>query len=95
MASTVADCAKIVQATKKAKGFFMTGHICRFNPRYAAAKREIESGKIGRIVSAYARKPAVLCRRSSGYCTDARSSTQPETGSSSDPSRKTNGCVPI
>ena len=56
MASTAADCTKIVQATKKAKGFFMTGHICRFNPRYAAAKREVESGKIGKIVSCYARR---------------------------------------
>jgi UDP-N-acetylglucosamine 3-dehydrogenase len=34
----------------------MVGHICRFNPRYAAAKREIESGAIGRIVSIYARR---------------------------------------
>ena len=34
----------------------MVGHICRFNPRYAAAKREIELGSIGRIVSIYARR---------------------------------------
>jgi UDP-N-acetylglucosamine 3-dehydrogenase len=56
MASTMADCRKIVAATKAAKGFFMVGHICRFNPRYAAAKREIEEGKIGRIISCYARR---------------------------------------
>ncbi len=56
MASTVADCTRIVQATKQARGFFMVGHICRFNPRYAAAKREIAEGKIGKIVSAYARR---------------------------------------
>jgi len=56
MASTVADCRKIVNAAKKADGYFMVGHICRFNPRYAAAKREIESGKIGKIVSMYARR---------------------------------------
>ena len=34
----------------------MVGHICRFNPRYAAAKQEIDEGKIGRIVSMYARR---------------------------------------
>ena len=34
----------------------MVGHICRFNPRYAAAKREIDSGAIGKIVSIYARR---------------------------------------
>ena len=34
----------------------MVGHICRFNPRYACAKREIEEGRIGDIVSIYARR---------------------------------------
>ncbi len=34
----------------------MTGHICRFNPRYAAAKEAIEAGRIGKIVSMYARR---------------------------------------
>jgi UDP-N-acetylglucosamine 3-dehydrogenase len=56
MASTKEDCQKIVKASKSAKGFFMVGHICRFNPRYAAAKKEIEAGKIGKIVSMYARR---------------------------------------
>lgn len=56
MASTVADCEAIVQAAERARGKFMTGHICRFNPRYAAAKAEIEAGKIGKIVSVFARR---------------------------------------
>ena len=56
MASTKEDCQKIVKAANAAKTFFMTGHICRFNPRYAAAKGEIEAGKIGKIVSMYARR---------------------------------------
>lgn len=56
MASTVADCDAIVNAANTAKSFFMTGHICRFNPRYAAAKQEIAAGKIGRIISMYARR---------------------------------------
>jgi len=56
MASTVADCRKIVKAAKASKKYFMVGHICRFNPRYAAAKREIESGAIGKVISAYARR---------------------------------------
>lgn len=56
MASTVADCDAIVEAAKAAKGFFMVGHICRFNPRYAAAKQEIEAGRIGKIISMYARR---------------------------------------
>ena len=56
MASTVADCEKIVKAAKATSKFFMVGHICRFNPRYAAAKAAIAEGKIGRIVSMYARR---------------------------------------
>jgi len=62
MASTVADCRAIVAAAKKASGFFMVGHICRFNPRYAAAKAAIAEGRIGQIVSMYARRniPALV-----------------------------------
>ncbi|MBI4662035.1 MAG: Gfo/Idh/MocA family oxidoreductase, partial [Verrucomicrobia bacterium] len=62
MASTVADCEKIVKAAKAASKHFMVGHICRFNPRYAAAKAAIAEGQIGKIVSMYARRniPALV-----------------------------------
>lgn len=56
MAHTVADCQLICDAAKKARGHLMIGHICRFNPRYAAAKREIEAGNIGRILSLNSRR---------------------------------------
>ena len=56
MASTLEDCRAIVDAANKATGNFMVGHICRFNPRYAAAKAAIEEGRIGKIVSMYARR---------------------------------------
>ncbi len=56
MASTIEDCEAIVAAAETASGKFMTGHICRFNPRFAAAKQEIDAGKIGEIVSLYARR---------------------------------------
>ncbi|HUT33383.1 MAG TPA: Gfo/Idh/MocA family oxidoreductase [Planctomycetota bacterium] len=56
MASTLQDCRAIVKAANAAKSFFMVGHICRFNPRYAAAKQAIDEGRIGRIVSLYARR---------------------------------------
>ena len=59
MASTISDCEAIVTAAEKASasgGKFMVGHICRFSPRYASAKAEIETGKIGKIVSMYARR---------------------------------------
>jgi UDP-N-acetylglucosamine 3-dehydrogenase len=56
MASTLADCDAIVAAARAARGFFMVGHICRFNPRYAAARAAIAEGRIGRILSMYARR---------------------------------------
>ena len=34
----------------------MTGHICRFNPRYVAAREAILEGRIGEIISIYARR---------------------------------------
>ena len=67
MASTVADCARIIAAAKTAKGILQIGHICRFNPRYRMAKLAIDEGRIGRIVSLSSRRnipaawtPAIL-----------------------------------
>ena len=56
MASTVEHCRSIVKAANASGKCFMVGHIVRFNPRYAAAKREITAGKIGKILSMYARR---------------------------------------
>jgi UDP-N-acetylglucosamine 3-dehydrogenase len=56
MASTLADCDAIVSAARSARGYLMVGHICRFNPRYAAAKAAIAEGTVGKVVSLYARR---------------------------------------
>jgi UDP-N-acetylglucosamine 3-dehydrogenase len=56
MASTVEDCDAILAAARAAKGLLMVGQICRFNPRYAAAKDAIASGRLGKIISLYARR---------------------------------------
>ncbi len=56
MASTVADCRAIVRAARDSDKYFMVGHIVRFQPRYAAAKREIDAGNIGDVISIYARR---------------------------------------
>jgi UDP-N-acetylglucosamine 3-dehydrogenase len=64
LASTAAGCDAIVTAAAQSSAVCMVGHICRFNPRYAAAKREIAAGAIGDIVSLYARRniPAAVSR---------------------------------
>ena len=56
MASTVADCDKIIKASKKSKGILQIGHICRFNPRYRMAKQAIDEGRIGKIVALQSRR---------------------------------------
>jgi len=54
MAGTLKDCDAIIKATKSAKGNFMVGHICRFDPRVALAREAIKNDRIGRIVSMHA-----------------------------------------
>ena len=56
MASTVEDCLRLCEAAKNSTGALMVGHVCHFNPRFVMAKREIEAGKIGKIVSLSARR---------------------------------------
>ncbi len=56
MAGSVAECDRILEAARSASGFFMVGHICRFDPRVVLAKRAIDEGRIGRIVSMHARR---------------------------------------
>lgn len=56
MASTIADCNKIIAAARRAKGILQIGHICRFNPRYRMAKQAIDEGRIGKIVAMSSRR---------------------------------------
>ncbi|NOX56879.1 MAG: Gfo/Idh/MocA family oxidoreductase [Planctomycetes bacterium] len=56
MAETVAECDQILQAVTEASGMFMVGHICRFDPRVVLAKRAIDEGRIGQIISMHARR---------------------------------------
>jgi UDP-N-acetylglucosamine 3-dehydrogenase len=56
MAPNAADCDVILDAARGASGFFMVGHICRFDPRVALAKQAIDEGRVGKIVSMHARR---------------------------------------
>ncbi len=69
MAPTPADCDQIIAAADAASGFFMVGHICRFDPRVALAKQAIDEGQIGKIVSMHARR--VSRSRSDVWCSTA------------------------
>jgi len=48
LARTLADCDAIVQAVERAGVPLMAGHVLRFFPEYAAAKRLVDAGGVGR-----------------------------------------------
>ena len=56
MARVLDEAQKIYEITKEYDKTFMIGHILRFDPRYSGAKEAAESGKLGEIVSLYARR---------------------------------------
>lgn len=60
LASSVADCEKIIAATEKTGVKLMVGQILRFDPRYHAARQAIVEGQIGEIVHFYARRNNVI-----------------------------------
>lgn len=47
LARTLADCDAIVQAVERAGVPLMAGHVLRFFPEYAAAKRMVDAGGVG------------------------------------------------
>jgi len=56
MAPSVADCDRMIEASQQSGRLLMVGHICRFDPRVALAKRAIEEGRLGEILSMNARR---------------------------------------
>jgi UDP-N-acetylglucosamine 3-dehydrogenase len=56
MAPDVAQCDDILAAAREARGLFMVGHICRFDPRVTLAHAAIAAGRVGRIISMHARR---------------------------------------
>ncbi|MBB73780.1 MAG: hypothetical protein CMJ75_04620 [Planctomycetaceae bacterium] len=49
-------CLEVLAAARNAKGIFMVGHICRFDPRVSLAQQAILSGRIGKVVSMSAKR---------------------------------------
>ncbi|MBC8350726.1 MAG: Gfo/Idh/MocA family oxidoreductase [Planctomycetes bacterium] len=56
MAATSEQCNELAELARSARGKFMVGHICRFDPRVTLAKQAIDEGRIGRIVSMHAKR---------------------------------------
>lgn len=60
MARSVADCDEIIQAVEKSGITLMVGHVVRFFPEYATAKRIIDNGGVGEPA-------AIRCARLAGH----------------------------
>ncbi len=60
LATSVEDCDRIIEACSKAGVKLMTGHVCRFDPRYVACRESVQSGEVGDIVQVYARRNNVV-----------------------------------
>jgi len=56
IAWSLEDADAMISAVKKASVSFMVGHILRFENRYAQAKVAIDDGRVGKVVSIYARR---------------------------------------
>lgn len=56
MSCVLSEAERIYDITKDYDKTFMIGHILRFDPRYAGARDYIARGRIGDIVSLYARR---------------------------------------
>lgn len=65
MARTLAECDRIIAAAERAGRILMVGHICRFNPRYAAVREQAVAGAFGRVVSMHARRNIPAARSES------------------------------
>ena len=66
MADTLEDAQAMVSAAESASGAFMVGHICRFQACYLEAKRQVDAGAIGRVVSISARRNVLAAILSPG-----------------------------
>ena len=56
LAGTSQECGLLLAAADESPGLFMVGHVCRFDPRFSLAKRAIDEGRLGRIVSVHAKR---------------------------------------
>lgn len=56
IATTIADADAIIAAAGQAGVKLMVGQIVRFDPRYAHVKQRLDSGELGELVAAFARR---------------------------------------
>jgi predicted dehydrogenase len=56
LATNLDECARMIDAAQTAERILMVGLLLRFETKYALIKRELDSGRLGTIVSMHARR---------------------------------------
>ncbi len=56
LATNLGECARMIDAARAAERILMVGLLLRFETKYALIKRELDSGRLGTIVSMHARR---------------------------------------
>ncbi len=56
LATTLEDCDAIIEACERNDVKLMTGHVCRFDPRYVKCRDAIVAGDVGEVVQVFARR---------------------------------------
>lgn len=56
LATRLDDCEQMIAASERADRILMVGHLLRFENKYRLVKRELESGRLGSVVSMHARR---------------------------------------
>lgn len=60
LATTLEDCDAIIAACAAAGVKLMTGHVCRFDPRYVCCREAVATGEVGSVVQVFARRNNIL-----------------------------------
>jgi predicted dehydrogenase len=56
LATVLDECAHMIEAAAAKGRILMVGHLLRFETKYVQIKREVDSGRLGKIVSMHARR---------------------------------------
>ncbi|MGI5820151.1 MAG: Gfo/Idh/MocA family protein [Armatimonadota bacterium] len=60
LATTLEDCDAIIEACERSGVKLMTGHVCRFDPRYVKCRDAVVAGEVGEVVQVFARRNNIL-----------------------------------
>jgi UDP-N-acetylglucosamine 3-dehydrogenase len=65
LATQLEHCSEMIRAAQDSKQILMVGQILRFETKYVLLKQELESGRLGKVVSMHARRnrPSALLNR--------------------------------